>query len=227
MTVKEELLLKNNQAWAQLVMVALVLSAIIDLCSIFIFFSLYSLLDNQPIGFGYDNFITALESLLIQVEPFLVVFTILLFFIWFYRVYANLHVLRPASISFAKKWAVGCWLIPIIHFHRPYEIIREIWMKNQPLSNNFKTVEFPIWINCWWFFFILMWILTISIEMIKPAVINIEGFKKVYILSICTYFISIIAAFLAIAVVFTINQQEKKMLLNEVERDIYDHLVEN
>ena len=92
-----------------------------------------------------------------QVLIFLITATC--FLIWVHRAYKSLQDLGRPSDRFSPGWAVGYWFIPFINLVRPYQIMKELWLRSaeRPAADRtetpmFKTLEekAPSLIGWWW-----------------------------------------------------------------------------
>jgi hypothetical protein len=54
------------------------------------------------------------------------------FFVWTYRVAANLPSLKAPKQEFSPGWAVGYYFIPIMNLFKPYQALVEIWKGSDP-----------------------------------------------------------------------------------------------
>jgi hypothetical protein len=54
------------------------------------------------------------------------------FILWFRRAYYNLHQ-KADNLSFTEGWAAGSWFVPIVNLYRPYQIMRELYLKTKEL----------------------------------------------------------------------------------------------
>ena len=105
--------IRNNNIWARLTMLTLWLQMVYSLLAILVYYSLYSLVSSKPVGLGYNKSHQFVESNLLEMELPLSILTILFFLIWFWRVYANFHILHPEKVTYKKVWAVIGWFLPI------------------------------------------------------------------------------------------------------------------
>src|SRR5512139_1493475 len=51
----------------------------------------------------------------------------LLYLLWIYQAYQNHAALYPHYANFSAEWAVWGFIIPIINFFRPYQVVDEMW----------------------------------------------------------------------------------------------------
>lgn len=81
--------------------------------------------------------------------------TIVIFIMWYYRAYKNLHALKINRLHYTPGWAIGGWFVPILNLSRPYEIMKEIWNETQrfylPDGENSSSVSIIGW---WWTFWL-------------------------------------------------------------------------
>jgi hypothetical protein len=63
------------------------------------------------------------------------IFSAVTFILWFRRAYYNLH-LKTRNCTFTEGWAAGSWFVPIISLYRPYQIMKELYVKTNDLMIN-------------------------------------------------------------------------------------------
>lgn len=84
------------------------------------------------------------------------VISIVTFILWFRRAYFNLH-LKANNLSYSEGWAAGSWFVPIISLYRPYQIMKELYLKTKELfikndinyDQNFTTNYLGWWWTIW------------------------------------------------------------------------------
>ncbi|URN14338.1 DUF4328 domain-containing protein [Streptomyces radiopugnans] len=59
---------------------------------------------------------------------------IVLWLVWFWRVRANAEVFAPGQIRYHQGWAIGSWLVPVVWFFMPKQIINDICDHSDPTS---------------------------------------------------------------------------------------------
>lgn len=139
----------------------------------------------------------------------------IIFLIWFYRVYSNLHI-RVSNLEFSKGWAIGSWLIPILNLYRPYDIMEELFRRTKRLLvqngidyyQNFFEMNM---IRYWWILFLVFAICQTIIHIV-PVITE----EDILMLSVI-YTISEIAhiAFLLITIKIIRDYSKMEYLLNE------------
>ncbi|MGY1455481.1 protein kinase domain-containing protein [Streptomyces sp. SS8] len=59
---------------------------------------------------------------------------IVLWLVWFWRVRANAEAFAPGQIRYHQGWAIGSWLVPVIWFFMPKQIINDVCDHSDPTS---------------------------------------------------------------------------------------------
>ena len=75
---------------------------------------------------------------------------------WFRRAYYNLHK-KVDYLSNTEGWAAGAWFVPIISLFRPYQIMKEMYVRTKDLliengieiRENLSTNILGIWWTLW------------------------------------------------------------------------------
>jgi hypothetical protein len=84
-----------------------------------------------------------------------IIFQIIMFLMWVYRMNKNTRALAPeAKMKYTPAWSVGWFFIPIANLWKPYQVLKEIWLKNQKSSKDVCTDNpgFLIW---FWIFYVI------------------------------------------------------------------------
>jgi len=69
------------------------------------------------------------------------------FIAWFHRSYANVAALAPERARYRPGWAIGGWLLPILHLFRPKQIANDIWWATTSPPGNQRVSSLLQW---WW-----------------------------------------------------------------------------
>jgi heme/copper-type cytochrome/quinol oxidase subunit 2 len=82
--------------------------------------------------------------------------SMVVFIIWFYRAYKNLHLLGVRTLNHTAGWAIGAWFVPFLNLGRPYVIMREIWDESQEQVNgdNSELNVSSALVGWWWAFWL-------------------------------------------------------------------------
>jgi hypothetical protein len=60
------------------------------------------------------------------------IISIITFIQWFRRAYYNLHQ-KVYGLSYSEGWAAGAWFVPFLNLVRPYEIMKELYVRTKSL----------------------------------------------------------------------------------------------
>lgn len=72
-----------------------------------------------------------IEGLVALLQFTVYVATAVVFLMWFHRAYKNLPAFGVTTEQ-TPGWAVGMWFIPFANLVRPYQAVREMWVKSDP-----------------------------------------------------------------------------------------------
>ena len=75
------------------------------------------------------------QELLGALKVIALVVTAVAFLRWLSRSYKNLPAFGVTP-SFTPAWAIGAWFVPLLNFVRPYQIVKELWVMNQPTQDS-------------------------------------------------------------------------------------------
>lgn len=152
---------------AQLAVVMLGLMVAVDLVSVVVNSAfagrLMSFADQSAIyEIGDDVAVSEILYVIVGLlHPLVFILTVVAFLMWLHRAYRNLRALTTEPLEATPGWAVGYWFIPIVHLFRPYQIVKEVWNKSDPvrdLSGTFLSSE-PMrsttLLGVWWGFWIV------------------------------------------------------------------------
>lgn len=132
------------------------------------------------------------------------------FLMWIHRAHRNLPALGANNLEFTPGWAVGGFFVPFLNFVYPYLVIVEIWKASSP---KFGVVDDTSWKSAassplpgfWWG----LWIVS-SIPRLLDGVMRADDFISLTWLNISSNVISMIAAGLAIAIVWNIDKRQEE-----------------
>ena len=92
----------------------------------------------------------------VQVAVFAVTAT--LFCAWLFRLRVNVRALGVRKLVFARHWSVLGFLVPVLNFVRPYQVMAEVWRASDPSVLDpfeWKSVEPPRILTLWWATFVI------------------------------------------------------------------------
>lgn len=153
--------------------------------------------------------------------------TATLFIYWFYLSHRNLKALGNRHLEYSPKWAIGGFLVPFLNLVRPYQVMKEIWIKSNPDINNEVIPVSPIkqsgWelVKLWWFLFLFSNFLPFVALRFWSQEESIDNYIMGDWISISSDIISIVAAIITIRLINRIvrNQNIKHEKMGLLARE--------
>jgi hypothetical protein len=93
------------------------------------------------------------QQVISVINILLLLVSTIFFLMWVYRAYENLYKIRSGNMHNTPGWAVGFWFVPIVSFYKPYEIMKDIWVKTQEHSlpdEQSGNIKKPYLVGIWW-----------------------------------------------------------------------------
>ncbi|MEV6191682.1 DUF4328 domain-containing protein [Streptomyces sp. NPDC051920] len=157
---------------------------------------------------GRDYRAASFSAFAERVQVPVLLFTGMVFLIWFRRVRINAEVFLPSGHTWSRAWVIGSWFVPILNLWRPREIMMEIWDASRPAGT-------PSWrglglVNAWWTFLaaekVISWLVRGSLDAQTSS-----GPQNAAIEFLILDSLDIVAAVLAILVVLRLTlMQDRK-----------------
>ncbi|MDR2635454.1 MAG: DUF4328 domain-containing protein [Campylobacteraceae bacterium] len=118
----------------------------------------------NSIAADVDMLFVLLISLAVLALACVLLASVVVFIIWFYKAYSILDEKTP-NLKYKKSLAVWSWIIPVVNFYLPYLLLKDMY-KNIAILTNDSEVEKSFKkltaLNIWWAIYILGWILDIG-----------------------------------------------------------------
>jgi uncharacterized protein DUF4328 len=75
-----------------------------------------------------------------------------LFLTWLYRAYGNLALVGSKRSRFSRGWAVVYWFIPLVNLVRPYQVMKDLWLRSDSLNDRdgYDRLPAPAFLAGWW-----------------------------------------------------------------------------
>lgn len=132
------------------------------------------------------------------------IFAAIAFIRWLYAASQNIDVVAPAERRYAHGWAIGAWFVPILNLWRPKQIVNDVWRAG---GRGVEDRE-PGWLLLsWWG----LWLLCDVAIRIAGGSYNAAETPEEWRTGTMIYLVgdalSLIAAFLAIAVVRSASER--------------------
>jgi hypothetical protein len=145
---------------------ALALVIAVDVISLLIGGSHYSLLDQAQTGGVTEVQLqrSDLRIAFVSIAQVLVFIAAAVLFVrWFYRAYSNLEPLGATSLRSRRGWAIGIWFVPILNLWRPKQLADDIWRASDPRrpvhqGGGWREAKVPRLLGLWWAFYLLTWL---------------------------------------------------------------------
>jgi hypothetical protein len=143
--------------------------------------------------------------------------TVVVFLMWLHRAYQNLRAFAPKTET-SPGWAVGYWFIPFANLVRPFQVVKETWIKSDPavdFSNGYakasQAARSTTLLGFWWGF----WLISNFADRVYGRM-DWEGsasgftFREALWIGAVSNLLTVVAALLAAWVVWTINQMQSE-----------------
>ncbi len=148
--------LRPNAGRARAAMTLLLAILLLNLLSLGSGMLQYQLLDGIADGEVFPEEVLERNDLREQVIGivFLVTYVIcgVLFIRWFRRAYFNLHSLTT-GLREGEGWAAGAWFIPIVNLYKPFQLMKELFVRTIELLERsgtpHKRPDTSV-LNIWW-----------------------------------------------------------------------------
>ena len=140
--------------------------------------------------------------------------TAVVFLMWLHRAYKNLRAFG-ARTEETPGWAVGYWFIPILNLFRPYQTVKEMWIKSDPgvdFSQGY-SVRGPAaspttLLGVWWG----AWLIMIFFDRIYSRIVwkaeTSDQLSLAMSLGVASDLLTIVAAVLAFLVVKAVDRMQ-------------------
>lgn len=140
------------------------------------------------------------------------IISVVTFIMWFRRAYFNLHQ-KLDNVSFSEGWAAGAWFVPILNLFRPFQIMKELYVKTDKLLKD-NVIDYDKkndlnFVNIWWGFWVVLNFISSRETRMAFKAETIEEIITITKLSITTSIIGIPAALLAIKVIKDYSEMER------------------
>jgi hypothetical protein len=132
---------------------------------------------------------------------------------WFRRAYYNLNI--RTICSYTDGWAAGAWFIPIILLFRPYQIMKEMWIKTSRLielnTEKNEGSNSSIIVGVWWTLWIISSFVGNYVMRISFKAETIENYINSTIGDIAMSITGIPLAIVAVLMIKKYSKKEEKL----------------
>jgi hypothetical protein len=138
------------------------------------------------------------------------------FIAWFRNAYTNVERLRVTGLRWSSGWAVGAWFVPFLNLVRPKAILNDIWCGSDPqlpAGSSLSRQTAPTFYGIWWG----AWILGAIVDRVAAASFGnaptLSALSPASEELMFSDFVSLVAAILAIAVVYSLTSRQGQRAL--------------
>jgi tetratricopeptide (TPR) repeat protein len=142
------------------------------------------------------------------------------FMLWLYRACQNNEELAARPARYSPGWAVGGFIVPILNFFRPYQVVAEVWgtaMQSDSTDTPAFTPPSKTIVLTWWLTFIVPALITRLAN--SMATINESDYLTPTVMLITANGLLIVSAGLAIRIIQAIEQAHEQMVRRECPLD--------
>jgi hypothetical protein len=148
------------------------------------------------------------------------------FITWLHRCRINVRAFGCRRFRYSRIWAIIGFIIPIVNFFRPYQVVSEVWRASDP-----RSVETPVaWINmpvsrfvlAWWVVLLTSAILEIlAAGLLTSAGVTVNDLLAARSIGVLVGITSASSAILAYLVISGIeeSQQEKWAIISRADAE--------
>ncbi|WP_182906135.1 DUF4328 domain-containing protein [Microbispora sp. H13382] len=144
------------------------------------------------------------------VETVVYVATAVMFLVWLFRARANAETLSPWPHRRATPWLIFGWVVPIVNFWFPKQIVDDIWTSSKPgaieESGNLATARRSGLVWAWWLAWVLVTIVTRVVSRRYADAEELPEIRDAALFDIVGNVLTIGAAALAVAIVLAITR---------------------
>lgn len=90
-------------------------------------------------------------------------FTVIFVIGWTYQAYKNLAALGHSQLDAKPIWAALCWFVPLMNLICPYQVVRELWCRSEPLIALTEARRSAPLVLGWW----LAWLSMLGIGLLR------------------------------------------------------------
>ena len=203
---------------ALLTIVFLALSAAVNVLTLILGGALVGTLrsadDQAAVYEGGESTVEVLYGLSNLLSVVIYIVSAVLFLMWLHRAYRNLPALGARNLDTTPGWAVGYFFIPFANLVKPFQAVREVWRKSEPVEYgsegfvNYHTGT-PALVGWWWAFWIISNVAGQASGRASLKAETVNALLMATWVGIVGDALSVIAAVLAIFVVKKIDEMQE------------------
>lgn len=153
---------KSLYKWSKILILTSIVMHIIGVASGFMEYQLLTQILNADYAYISDEAFEQMaesndlrEMIIGFVQILLFIVQGIVILMWIYRANKNLRALGATNMRFSPGWSVGWYFVPLLSLWKPYQAMKEIFLKSKELSSN-TTGNKSLLLPAWW----ALWIIT-------------------------------------------------------------------
>lgn len=140
---------------------------------------------------------------------------IILFLYWFRRAYANIARIDIVKTDSKDNMTIWGFVIPILSLFRPYQLMKEVWLKTQKTTQYFipeyQIQEKSGFILIWWLGYLVMDVLNrVSFRLGRSAE-TIDEYANLSMVDIASSLLNVMVVFVTVQMIKKIMNVESDM----------------
>ncbi len=127
------------------------------------------------------------------------------FLVWLFRVRANAEILSPGGHRRSRPWLIFGWMVPIINFWFPKQIVDDIWYASSRAPSPSRGL-----FNAWWAAWLIgTWVTNTAVRLLFKSD-GLESLATAARFDVVSIVLMLIAAVLAIGVIRKITEAQEE-----------------
>lgn len=149
-----------------------------------------------------SNFLT-LMVFMVQYAVFIVVGIV--FLVWLFRARANAEALTPVRHRLGKPWLVLGWIVPVVSFWFPYQVVSDIWRASDPRRTGRRSGL----VLAWWLVFLLYQLAWAIPVLVLIETVDVADAQLASGVNVLLALIGFVAAGLAVSVTWRVASMQE------------------
>jgi hypothetical protein len=215
--------IKDNRWRSKAAVVVLLVSILISLVNLFIYWLQYDMLESSD-GTLFPEQLASNRLRLQIITPFELAISItywIFFIMWFRRAYCNLYRIGVPHLDSPEGLAAGAWFIPIYNLFKPFAMMREICDNTtyyvQKAAPSFLSPLPQKVIGWWWAVYVSSFLASLSVVAFRPHSLKLSRQLLSTEYSMGLKLFEIASAILLIVVIRRLLPFEEEMKNRQVE----------
>jgi len=146
-----------------------------------------------------------------QLKRAALIATAIVWLTWLHWAYGNLGLVGSKRSRFTRGWALGYWFIPLVNLVRAYQVMKDLWLRSDSMNDRdaYDDLPAPALLSGWWGMSLTWGALEqVVASTVRNARTPLELFDVTDVALVGSA-VGIVAAVLAIRVVWAIDQRQQ------------------